>query len=301
MLLRRSFFAPLGWALGLLPVFAGRDASAAPGAFSGSESQSFCESHLLADAADGQLDEHSFLRAALIAGGEQDPLLWSRCEATVTRLVAELRAGDTLAGPAGDQARAVHRFLHQKVLTGGYDPAANRLSQVLDDGKFNCITASTLFMVVAGECGWQTAARELPDHVLVVFDPQGIALPVEMTAPTWREAPNGGRDIGPAQVLATYYHNRGVAHLAASDFAAAVLANGAALELDGACAAARQNLLAAWNNWALTLASAGDYEAALEKIDAGLAQTPDCQALLDNRDYIQARQRGDHDPTHHSG
>ena len=89
--------------------------------------------------------------------------------------------------------------------------------------------------------------------------------------------------------------NAPAAAAAANPYPDAIAANRVALQLDHDCAAARQNLLAGWNNWALALAARGDFAGALEKIDAGLALEPDYEPLLDNRVYIQTRrQAGSH-------
>ncbi len=262
-----------------------------------------CEARLLADAGDGRLDHHSVVRAALIAGGERDSHVWYQSEAALASLARELRESGAPCGSALEQARAIHQFMHRRLLKG-YDPSANNLADVFRSGRFNCITSSTVFIALAAECGWHAAALELPAHVLVVLDPQGAAVTIETTCPDWRMAANvtcgrsgtQGRVIEAAELLATYYHNSGVARLAEGNFAAAIDSIRTALRLDAGCAAARQNLLAAWNNWALALADAGDYAAALEKIDAALAVAPDYEPLLENRVYIQARRHGDTRP-----
>jgi tetratricopeptide (TPR) repeat protein len=257
-----------------------------------------CEARLLADASDGRLDHHSVIRAALIAAGERDSQVWYQSEAALAGLARELRESGGLAGSALEQAQAMHRFMHGRMLKG-YDPSANNVAELFRSGRFNCITSSTVFIALAAECGWHAAALELPAHVLVVFDPQGAAIAVETTCPDWRMAANvaggrsgaHGRRIEAAELLATYYHNRGVARLAEGNFAAAIAANRTALRLDAGCAAARQNLLAAWNNWALALADAGNYAAALDKIEAALAVAPGYEPLLENRVYIQTRRK----------
>lgn len=259
------------------------------------------EAQLLADTDDGRLDQFTLIQAALIAGGVHDPLVWQQSDDRLRSYAEELRVSGRLTGSAEEQACAIHQFMHQRVLTT-YDPSANDLADALRNGRFNCITSSTLYVALAAECGWQAAAYELPAHVLVVFDPEGAAVPVETTCPLWRASQSAralarpaapaapaGRLIAAVELLATYYHNRGVARLANGDFAAAVAANRTALRLDARCAAARQNLLAAWNNWALALAEAGKYEAALEKIEAGLAVAPGYPPLLENRSYIERR------------
>ena len=273
------------------------------------------EARLLVDARDGRLDDFPLLTAALIAAGIDDASRARDCEARLQTLAVEFRDSEDASLPLAERAGAMHQFLHQRVLSGQYDPHANNIDEVFRSGRFNCITASTLLLALADQCDVAAAAWESPAHVLVVIDPDGIAAAVEMTRREWRSEllpgaarrPYGqpaerssapvadrpglseGRLIGPTQLLATYYHNRGVERLAAHDYAAAVALNETALALDGQCAAARQNLLAAWNNWGLALAEAGQFTAALEKIDAGLAIAPDYEPLRENRVYIESR------------
>ncbi len=264
--------------------------------------RSSSEARLLADAQDGRLDRHSLIAAALVAGGSSDASLARDCEARLEALAEEFRASEDFDLPMVARAEAMHRFLHDRVLMGDYDGSVNSVGDMFHHGSFNCITASTLLIALAERLGVEAVACEAPAHVLVVVDPQGVAAVVEMTrrppavqslaanAPADESRPRPpGRLIRATQLLATYYHNRGVERLAARDYAAAVALNQTALELDRDCGAAKQNLLAAWNNWALTLADSGDFAQALEKIDAGLAIAPDYAPLRENRTLIEHR------------
>jgi tetratricopeptide (TPR) repeat protein len=256
---------------------------------------SSAEVAMLADARDGHLDEHSLLRAALIASGSEDPLVWQACEQRLHALVKDFLAADSPSLPMAERAAAMHALLFRRVLTGVYDAQVNNLAELFSVGRYNCVTASTLLMAFAAECDLETEAVEAPAHVLVIVDPRGAAVPVEMTSRDWRSSSSLGagrstslgRKISAEQLLATYYHNRGVQRLAERDFAGAVTANRTALALDADCQAARQNLLASLSGWALTLAEAGEIPAALRKIDAALEIEPNSEPLRENRVFIE--------------
>ena len=62
------------------------------------------------------------------------------------------RSGD-LAGTLRERVAAIFAFMHQRVLRGGYDLAYTDLRRVLDEGRFNYISASVLFNYLAGEVG----------------------------------------------------------------------------------------------------------------------------------------------------
>ena len=77
--------------------------------------------------------------------------------------------------------------MHREILTGGYDPAANQLSRLFDEGKFNCVSATVLFNALAADCGLTARAIELPTHAYSVVAAGDQSLIVETTCPTWFE------------------------------------------------------------------------------------------------------------------
>lgn len=167
------------------------------------------EEHLLDDAADGQLDDHTLLRAALIASGATAPEQIARYERRMERLVEQLRAalaeqprgaGQTRApqgraaelaapqditGPAFAPeclvAEAVLRFMHREILTGGYRLEHTDLRSALEEGRYNCVTATILYLILADAAGLKGCGLELPRHAMARLDFGTAGVDVETT------------------------------------------------------------------------------------------------------------------------
>jgi len=168
---------------------------------------------------------------------------------------------------ARQQARAIHAFLHQRVLRGKYQPSASHIGAALDGGPFNCAAASGLFLMLAAECGLEADAVSVRGHVWVRVNNAGDSFDVESTCDNWfdiadRYAGVATSDVSPAmaehrrrvatgrvlsqsEFLAIFHYNRGVTFLRQHQFAAAAEANRRALALDPNCQPAAENLAAA--------------------------------------------------------
>ena len=253
------------------------------------------EQRLFADAADGKLDSHRLLGAALVASGVNDARRLRHYEMQVADWVAELRVSRKVSGSPQEKARAIFEFMHGRILHGGYLFDCTDLTVALDRGYFNCVSASVLFNCLAERFGLPARGLEAPGHATSrLILPEGT-LDVETTCPSWfrlmndpkrqRELveqttgyrrPEGGlpadcREVSGVELVATIYYNRGVDLLGRKQFAPAVAANAKALRLDPSSATARGNLLATLNNWAIALGSDGHYARAVELLRQGLA------------------------------
>ena len=267
------------------------------------------EQDLFADAADGRWDEHSLLGAALIASGVHRPELLRHYEARVAALTAELSEPGRLAGTEREQAQAIFEFMHRRVLRGGYQLDCTDLGLSLDEGRFNCVSASVLFNCLAGRLGLTAHGLEAPGHAMsrLIFD--GQPFDVETTCATWfrlvddpakqaavvarmigqqpgQGSPPPARTVTPVQLIATIYYNRGVDLLADNRFHDAVCANAKALRLDAANQTARGNLLATLNNWSINLAGDGHYARAVELLDRGLTLDPTYETFKVNYVHV---------------
>ena len=141
------------------------------------------EERLFADAADGRLDEFSPLDAALVASGVDDVDSLRHYQQKAAALVDQLRRSAALAGTPRQQVEAIFEFLHRQVLRGGYDLAYTDLRRVLDDGRFNCVSATVLLNYLAGQFGLDCRGLEMPGHAMTrVRLPDGV-LDVETTCP----------------------------------------------------------------------------------------------------------------------
>ncbi|NUQ65923.1 MAG: tetratricopeptide repeat protein [Pirellulales bacterium] len=252
------------------------------------------EERLFADASDGRWDEHSLLAAALVASGVEDRGRMDGYIARVAGLAGELRDSMAVTGTVRQEAQAVLEFLHRRVLHGGYQIDCTDLRIALDEGRFNCVSASVLFNCIAEQFGLQVQGLEVPGHAMSrLVLPEGV-LDVETTCPSWfrllddpkKQAalvaktlgiPRGGsetpaerRVVSAVELVATIYYNRGVDLLGQRGFAEAVSANAKALRLDPFSGTAHGNLLASLNNWAIAMGSERRYAEAVEILERGL-------------------------------
>jgi len=266
----------------------------------------FCpvEERLFADAADGRLDDHSLLQAALVASGATCESTIGQYENQVASLVARLRKSGKVTGTPYERAQAVFEFMHQHLLDGGYAIYCTDLRHTLDEGRFNCVSGSVLFNHLAGEVGLVVCGLEIPGHAMSRLMLPEKSLDVETTCPRWfrliddpkqraelvkrtigRDPSRHGaeaREISRVQMVAMIYYNRGVDLLAEKRFEQAAVANAKALRLDPASTTARGNLLATINNWAIELGHRQQFAEAANLLRKGLAFDPHYETLALN-------------------
>lgn len=248
---------------------------------------------MFADAADGRLDEFSLLDAALVASGVDNADSLRHYQQKAAALVAQLRSLAALAETPHQQVEAVFEFLHRQVLHGGYDLAYTDLRRVLDDGRFNCVSATVLMNYLAGQLGLDCRGLEMPGHTMTRVRLAEGVLDIETTCPQWLRLGNDrrqpstistkaigaaagadrskAREVSPIQMAAMIYYNRGVDLLGEKRFAEAAAANAKALRLDPHNATARGNLLATINNWSIELGNSQHFVEAVELLRRGLA------------------------------
>ncbi len=262
------------------------------------------ERRLFADAAGGRLDEFPLLAASLIASGVADEATLHRYLVRAEALADEVAARLPVDGPPLHRAETLFDFLHERVLAGGYRIDATDLRVTLDDGHFNCVSATVLFHGFAQRFHLSVQALQAPGHVMARLAIGEDAVDVETTYPGWFRTLNdpvrqaeaiaaaGGaaalvrREIGEVELLATIYYNRGVDLLAEGRFAEAVAANAKALRLDPANATAEGNLLASINNWAIALGAERRFAEAAALLRTGLALQPDYETFALNFVYV---------------
>lgn len=273
------------------------------------------EADLLADAADGQFDEHSLVEAGLVAcGASGRGLDFSR--ARFAAAADELRR--TVAGihDAKQRLQLVHQVLYGRLLRA-YDAEATDLEQTLETGVYNCASATLLFVALGQALDLKVSAVELPGHVRAVADCDGSPFEIELTCPNWSDAisrplsdagltarttttgarvanlsPSGfenlpRRRVSHAGLVAMIYYNRGIDAFYEGRYGDAVAENRRALLLDPANPVARGNLLAAVNNWALALGDEGNFEAAEALLAAGLRFAPDHRPFAHNAAHVE--------------
>lgn len=266
------------------------------------------EERLFADAADGRLEEFSPLGAALVASGVEDGKVLQRYEERQALLLDELRRSGKLTGPPRQRAQVVFEFMHRRVLTAGYRTDCTDLRTALDQGRFNCVSASVLFNCLAGELGLAVCGLEIPGHAMSRLALADGPLDVETTCSRWFQLIGNprkqaelvekaigraaaadrsqAREVSAAQMTAMIYYNRGVDLLAEKRFEQAAIANAKALRLDPQSATARGNLLATINNWAIAMGSSDRYAEAVDLLREGLNLEPAYETFAPNYVHV---------------
>jgi tetratricopeptide (TPR) repeat protein len=266
------------------------------------------ETLLLADSADGRLDRFSLFEAALIAGGVPNERALAKHRRQFRSVVRRTRPAALAATSGPDRARAVLQSMHRHVLTGRYESDCSELSAALQEGCYNCLTATILYQCLCRRFDLPATAVAAPAHVfsrLQLEEP----LEIETTYPLVLEAPldstadgrprraprqagptaHNTRPLSPVQLVAKVYYNRGVARLGRERFREAVAALETSVQLDPDDEMARENLLAAINNWALAHCEAGRFREASDLLAYGRQLAPDCPALQANDLHIHQK------------
>ena len=276
------------------------------------------ERDVFAKAEAGKLVTAELFSAALVAGGvcaaEERQAYEARFRQLAGRLQRRLHEAGDGAADAATRAAVVHAFLHEEILTAAYDLACSRVSQAMDTGRYNCVSATILFNALTAEVGLETSGGESPAHVVSIVRTPGAPLHVETTCPRWfelsgsqaaqvgeslrdshprlgetrpravsaqgngpppRPATPSYRTLETPQLAALVYYNVAVDLAEQRRFAEAIAANYKALRLDPGAGNARTNLLAAINNWALDLAQREQFAEAIELLAHGRAFAPD--------------------------
>ena len=270
--------------------------------------QNRLEERLFADAADGRLDEFSPLEAALVAGGVEDADTLHRYQQKAAALVDQLRRSAALDGTPAQRAEAIFEFMHRHVLRGGYDLAYTDLRRVLDEGRFNCVSATVLFNYLAGEFGLECRGLEMPGHAMSrVVLPDGT-LDIETTCPRWfrltgdpklQEAA-ATKMIGAAAVGRSLEGPRGLADPNGGDDllqpgrrsagGKAFCRSGRGQRQGPAARSAKRhrpgNLLATINNWSIELGNSQHFAEAVDLLRQGLAIDAKFEAFAQNYVHV---------------
>jgi hypothetical protein len=122
---------------------------------------------LFAVAANGQAGRWTLAEAALLASGVADPSDRRYYLARCREISIEAAAATAHAETQQEKAEALVHFLFKNPLHGGFVSGQVDMRKVLDDGKFNCVSAATLFDIVARPLGINAHPVTAPGHVFL--------------------------------------------------------------------------------------------------------------------------------------
>ncbi len=241
------------------------------------------EIRLLEDASDGRLDQFTFLDASLIASGVATPRRLKQCREHFQMQCERFRVQHPHFANHRELAIATLAFLHRNILTAEYQIETTRVDRALTTGHYNCVASTILFRCLSAEFGVVPVVVATPSHVFCRYA-EAELINVETTCPDWfalplnsdlvanhpaNQARTSVRPLSDVQVLGKLFYNRATDKLDAREYAAACTLLRTALALDPADEAARENLLAAINNWSLQQCEAGDFTHAAQLLTEG--------------------------------
>lgn len=252
------------------------------------------ERQLLDDAADGQFAAIEPLDAALIASGVPDSEARDTYHRRFAEIAERVQAEAAAAVAPRQRAAAILAVLERDVLTGPFDAGCGSVALTLDKGRYNCVTATILFLELSHRIDLPVTPLHAPGHVRVRVDanppfelePTCAACLAEAQLLGWQSPP---RALTYPALLGKLYYNQGVAALEQRDFAAATAAFDRSLLLDPLDAQAKQNLLAALNNGALALCEDRQFTAAQAMLRSAAHIDPHYPPLAANDLHLLGR------------
>jgi tetratricopeptide (TPR) repeat protein len=279
------------------------------------------EKGLFAEVRAGKLDKWSFAEAALLASGVADAAKRKIYLDQIDDIVDKARTATKEAKSPREKGEKLLEFLHAGPMAKGYSSEQTLLSELLDSGKYNCVSSAVLYNIVAGRLGLEVRAVEIPRHVYSVIVVDGKSIDVETTNahgfdpanPEQREKlrkekgiivqadkhDEKGREVSDLGLVAVIWANRSKALADAKRYHDAALAGFRALNLDPESPAALQNAQAALNNGSLQLSGEGKHEEAERMAGVvGLALDPANNSLRHNhlsicRDWAESLRKAD--------
>ena len=157
------------------------------------------------------------------------------------------------------------------------------MAETLDDGDFNCLTATVVYLCAARRRGLRPTVWATPTHVFCKIDEDQIE--IEPTARSGRRNTNdrrAARRISDLQLVARVSYNRGVHHLDLRRFAEARDEFLASRLLDPGNPIVNRNLATTLNNWALLENRRAHYDRAVELLLEGMRYDPELPHLRKN-------------------
>lgn len=255
----------------------------------------------------GDLTQTDFEEIALLASGVTDRGQRVSFMAELDRLEARLRQEIDLETGAYEVGQNLLFWLHDNVMTGGYQERQTDLSGVLQDAIFNCVSSAVIYNALGQRLGLDLRAIEVPDHAFSIlydgtnhadietttrhgFNPRREQIADFAALTGFEYIPESNRskrrEIGRAGLAALIYYNHGVEHIRAGRYQDALLANFRAMSLDPEFASAATNAIAALGKWGKQLSDGEDWERAVQIAALGRQLAPNDLGLARNEKAI---------------
>ena len=269
-------------------------AAASPKLTTAANTFTHVESEVFHDLRDGQLNDFTLVQAALIINGVSKK---TTADEYMTKLTSHAeKIGKELPKEESERARAIFDRMHKQILKGVYRASCSDLRQAVHVGDYNCVTATILYYWLCNQYDVRCHLLAAPSHVLAEVHCLRPTR-VETTCATWFDlGPENHvnryeslRVVNEVQFLAKLYYNRGVNQLDNRQFAEAIVSFQRSVELDSHDVAGKENVLAAYNNWALFESDSANFERAIQILQEGSGVDAKYKPFLANDLHIHQK------------
>jgi tetratricopeptide (TPR) repeat protein len=262
------------------------------------------EKALLADAADGRLARVSFAEAALLASGVGDPARQQTYLQRIASLEQDARRAVADAKAPFEKGKLLLTWMHSGPCRK-YDANQDHLPDLLDDGRFNCVSVTTLYAILGKRLGLDVRGVVATMHMYaVLYDGAVAKQPVEKGDKVLSPFSTGSKDVEttnargfdpkrrpPARrrevndfgILAAVYRNQATRLGRARRHTEVVRAAALAQALDPRPDAPTGDLEIAFHNWYVSLAKKDQFAEARAVLRLGLELMPGNRKLIGDR------------------
>ncbi|MEW5853068.1 MAG: hypothetical protein AB2A00_30070 [Myxococcota bacterium] len=174
----------------------------------------------------GTVAEWGLGRSILVASGLRDLHELAEYEKKLDRTIMRILDA-ARADPSGlPLYLRIHHAMHTQALKKGYQLRASSMTRVLDEGAFNCLSGTGLYVLTAQRAGLVVSAYGMRGHILaLVFDADGAhhvettfkeqsdpavrqMVGLEESSLIPEELKNTTFDVSPEELVAMFYWNR---------------------------------------------------------------------------------------------
>jgi tetratricopeptide (TPR) repeat protein len=253
------------------------------------------------------LDTRELLDAMIFASGVDSEKQYAEIRNRYEELEQSAKSKLQFSDPK-KQADALLRELHQTAMKGGYDLECSSLAEIFANGKFNCVSSTSLYFLLGTNLGLKLQPISIPgseyqvghatldlivDKQRVQIEPtnaDGFEWDIKLAQPgviSFNFGPprNSGSDVDAWELAGMIYSNR-ANKMKSNDQAAkstAVRNYLAALCLSQTSETPNRNLIATFTNWGPELSKAKRHDEAIRIMEFAHRVTSNDQKIGNNR------------------
>ena len=243
------------------------------------------EKALLSDAADGKFSRVSFAEAALLASGVRDDAKRAKYLQRIDDFEKDARRA-VAKGDVFEKGEGLLKWLHAGPAKK-YEPNQDHLPDLLDDGKFNCVSITTCYAVLAQRLGLDVRGLLIQVHIWGIQYDGDKSKEVETTNARGydpqRKRNSRPREVGEFGIVAAVYRNQATRLDKKERHAEALRAAAFARALDPSGASNIGDVERVFHNWHVLHTKKDRFNEAIGVLKLGLEMAPGNRKLVGDR------------------